>query len=152
MVEAEIKTVDTLLDKGVRVQIPAPFFLRIFGKRSLTVAVKRPVLGNMLRISKLYLQMKVEVNDTDLGAWIQTLQTCAVPVSRICAIGMLRGRYTGWLFMRPLARYLRWNMTTRDLANLAAILVSLSGYQDFTNTIKLLGLMRLTQPKNLSQV
>jgi hypothetical protein len=151
MVEAEIKTVDTLLDKGVRVAIPAPFFLRLFRKRSITVNVKRPVLGNMLRISKLYLQMKVEANENDLGGWIKTLETCAVPVSRICAIGMLRGRYSGWLFTKPLARYLRWNMTTRDLANLAAILVSLSGYQDFTNTIKLLGLMRMTQPKNLSQ-
>jgi len=151
MVETEIKTVDTLLDKGVRVPIPAPFLLRVFGKRSISFAVRRPVLGNMLRISKLYARMNVKADDGNLGAWIATLQTCAVPISHICALGVLRGRYTGALFMRPLARYLRWHMTTRDMASLAAILVSLSGYQDFTNTIKFIGLMRMTQPKNLSQ-
>lgn len=151
MVETEIKTVDTLLDKGVRVPIPAPFFMRVFGRKSINFSVRRPVLGNMLRISKLYAKMNIDADANDLGAWIATLQTCAVPISHICALGMLRGRYTGALFMRPLARYLRWHMTTRDMASLAAILVSLSGYQDFLNTIRFLGLMKMTQPKNLSQ-
>lgn len=150
--EVEIKTVDTILDKGVRVPIPAPFFLKIFGVRTIKVIVRRPVIGNMLRISKMYLKMGIkDETENDWRNWIDIFAKTVVPASRIVAIGMLRGRIRGLLFCRPLAFYLRWNMDTRQMAELAALLVSLSGVQDFMNTITFLRGMKMTTPMNVSQ-
>jgi hypothetical protein len=154
MEELEIKTVDTILDKGVRVPIPAPFFLRLFFVKSIPVVVKRPVIGNMLRISKMYLKMNIHEGEIEQGEWrdwIKIFERTAVPASRIVAIGMLRGKWRGWLFNRPLGWWLRWKLNSREIAEIAAMLVSLSGVQDFMNTITFLGGMKMTAPSNLSQ-
>lgn len=149
----EIKTVETILDKGVRVPIPTPFFLRWLGLKQINMLVKRPVIGNMLRISRMYVAMRVDdtATGTDWRSWIEVFHRTAKPASRIVAIGMLRGRISGWLFCRPLAWWLRWHLTTGQLAELAALLVSLSGVQDFMNTITFLRGMKMTTPTNVSQ-
>ncbi|MEN6423277.1 MAG: hypothetical protein ABFD76_15160 [Smithella sp.] len=153
MQDVEIKTVDTILDQGVRVPVPTPFFLRWFGLQAINLVVKRPVIGNMLRISKMYIKMNMEEKEaeTDWRKWIDVFQRTAKPVSRIVAIGMLRGRISGWLFCRPLAWWLRWHVDTKTLSELAALLVSLSGIQDFMNTITFLRGMKITAPSNVSQ-
>lgn len=149
--EVEIKTVDTILDKGVRVPIPAPLFLKIFGKRFVYVTVRRPTIASMLMISKLYLQLKVKEDETDWSSWMMTMAATGKEVSRIVAVGMLRGRLRSRLFGKQLAWYMRGNMDMKQLAEIAVILVTLSGVQDFMNTIKFLRLMKITEPRNLSQ-
>jgi len=148
MKEVEIKTVDTILDKGVRVPIPTPF---LFGKKQVNVIVRRPVMGNMLLISKLYEQMNVpaEFGD-DFTAWHKLYTQHAGTVSRIVAVGILRGRVKVKLLSRVFAWYLRWHINSRELAQLAAILVTLSGVQDFLSTIKFLRAMKMTEPRKES--
>ena len=149
--EVEIQTVDTILDKGVRVPIPAPLFLRMFGRRFIHVTVRRPTINSMLRISKLYLRLKMKEDQTDWTSWMYTLASTGKEVSRIVAVGMLRGSLRTWLFSRPLAAYLREHIDMRQQAELAVVLVTCSGVQDFMNTIKFLRLMKITEPRNLSQ-
>lgn len=150
--EIEIKTVDTILDKGVLVPVPTPFFIRWLGKKNFNVIVRRPVLGNMLRISKMYLKMGIDIKKTgeELTDWIAVFESTAKPTSRIVAIGMLRGRIGGWLFNRFLGWWLRWHIDSRQQAEIAALLVSLSGVMDFMNTIKFLQAMKITEPRNVS--
>ena len=57
-VETEIKTVETLLDHGVQVPIPAPWLLRKLGKKVVTLTVRRPDSETLWKISGLYLRMK----------------------------------------------------------------------------------------------
>ena len=149
--EIEIKTVDTILDKGVRVPIPAPLFLRLFGKRFISVTVRRPTINSMLRISKLYLELRVKDDNTDWTEWMQTLATSGKDVSRIVSIGMLRDSLRCFLFSRMLAAYLREHIDLRQQAEIAVLLVTCSGVQDFMNTIKFLRLMKITEPRNVSQ-
>jgi len=153
MQEVEIKAVDTILDKGVRVPIPTPFFLRIIGIKQVSVVVRRPVMGTMLRISKRYVQLKVseKIYEKEWQDWVTMFVGNLIPVSRIVAVGMLRGKWAGLLFTRPLAYYLRWHMNTRQMAEIAALLVTLSGIQDFMNTITFLRGMKTTTPANVSQ-
>ena len=153
MEDVEIKTVDTILDKGVRVPIPAPFLFRVFGIRTIALVVRRPVMGNMLRISGMYLKMGIgdELKEQDMNNWIALFRRTAKPASRIVAIGILRGRVSGWLFCRPLAWWLRWHTDSRQLSELADLLVALSGVQDFMNTITFLREMKITSPANVSQ-
>ena len=49
--ETEIKTVDTLLDQGVRVDLPAPRILRWLGKPVLRLILRRPNSETLYRIS-----------------------------------------------------------------------------------------------------
>lgn len=152
MGEVEIKLVDTILDKGVRVSIPAPLFLRLFGLKTVPVIIRRPVLGNMLRISKMYLQMNAPGDfGCDINTWISVFEKTCKPVSRIVAIGILRGRFIGWLLCKPFAAYLRWKLNSGELARIASILVVASGVQDFLNTIKFLRAMKITEPRKESQ-
>jgi len=151
--EVEIKAVDTILDSGVRVPIPTPFFLRILGIKHINIVVKRPVIGTMLRISKLFVQMQIDekITEKEWQDWIVAFVENARPVSHIVAVGMLRGKWSGRLFVRPVASYLRWHMNTRQMAEIAALLVTLSGIQDFLNTITFLRGMKTTAPANVSQ-
>lgn len=152
MKETEINLVDTILDKGVPVPIPAPFFLRWFGIKTINIVLRRPVIGNMLRISKMYLKMKVASDfGDDVNQWLETFTKTAVPVSRIVAIGILRGRFIGWLLCKPLAAYLRWHIDSRLQAEYAGVLVVSSGVSDFLNTIKFLKTMKITEPRKTSQ-
>lgn len=152
MRETEIKLVDTILDKGVRVSIPTPFFLRWLGLKAINIVLKRPVIGNMLRISKMYLKMNVAADfGDDVNKWLEVFTAAAVPVSRIVAIAILRGRFIGWLFCKPFASYLRWHIDSRKQAELAGVLVVASGVADFLNTIKFLRTMKVTEPRKESQ-
>jgi hypothetical protein len=151
--EVEIKAVDTILDKGVRVPIPTPFLLRAIGIKKVSVVVRRPVMGTMLRISKRFVQLRVDkdLHEKEWQQWVEVFVKKMKPVSMIVAIGMLRGKWAGYLFARPLAWYLRWHLNTRELAEIAAMLVTLSGIQDFMNTITFLRGMKTTAPANVGQ-
>lgn len=149
--DVEIKTVDTIMDKGVRAPIPAPLFLRLLGIRNIRVTVKRPTINSMLRISRMYLSLGIKDDTKDWPEWMATMAATGKPVSRIVAVGILRDTLLCSLFSRPLAAYIREHMDMRQQAELAVLLVTLSGVQDFMNTIKFLRLMRITEPRNLSQ-
>lgn len=151
--ETEIRTVDTILDKGVRVPIPTPLFLRFIGIRKFNMVVRRPVIGTLLRISKRYVMLRIDekFDEQDWQDWLMLFNEKAKPVSEIVAVGMLRGKWAGRLFTWFLARYLRWHLDTKQMAEIAAMLVTLSGIQDFMNTITFLRGMKTTTPTEVSQ-
>jgi len=152
MKEVEIEASELLLDKGVRVQIRTPFFMSWLVKH-FGITVKRPVLGTMMRISNLYLKMDVEIEKIDAGDLKEAHRLLAehgVNVSRIVAMGMIRGRVTGTLLSKLLGWYLRWSCDAISLAKIAVLLIQLSGVQHFTNTIRFLSAMKMTTPRNQS--
>lgn len=149
----EIQASELLLDKGVRVSLRTPFFLRWIGKPEIGIIVKRPMIGTMIRISESYLKLEVDIAGIDAGDIREAhklIATHGLAVCRIVASGMLRGRISGRLFSGMLAKYLLWHADTIDLARLAMILVSLSGVEHFTNTIRFMEQMKITTPRNLS--
>lgn len=153
MNRVEIQAAELLLDKGVRVELRAPFLLRWFGKKTFSLVVKRPMAGTMARISRRYLMLGIDaskLDQGDIGEAHELLSKHLKPVSMILAIGIIRGWISGWMFARPLAFYLRWNMDALEMAKMAVLLIQLSGIQHFTNTIRFLMMLRITKPKNLS--
>src|SRR5690625_3552231 len=51
---------DTLLERGVKVALPAPFICRLFGRKTITLYVHRPSIDTLLRIASLYLSMDID--------------------------------------------------------------------------------------------
>lgn len=148
--EVEIKTVETLLDKGVRVEIPAPFFLRWFGKKSIVLNVKRPSSQTLYTISGMFLQMKKKCEKLEAGSIDEAhelLANCMIPVSKIIAYGIIPYYSPVGIRNCLLAWYLRQHLNTRQIADLISIVITLSGVHDFCNTIRLITGLRMTMPK-----
>ncbi|MDR2968292.1 MAG: hypothetical protein LBV32_01655 [Tannerellaceae bacterium] len=151
--EVEIRTVETLLDKGVRVEIPAPCLFRWFGKKTFNLLVKRPTSQTLYTISGMYMEMKKENEKLEagsIGEAHELLVNCIIPVSRIIAYGIASYWTSAGIRNRLLAWYLRRYLNTRQLADLTSIVITLSGVHDFCNTIRLITGLRMTMPKTMS--
>ncbi len=148
--EVEIRTVETLLDKGVRVDLPAPRLFRWFGKKTISLVVKRPSSQTLYTISGMYMEMKKQCGNLEAGSLDeahQLLATCMIPVSRIIAYGITSYGTPMGIRNRLLARYLRKHLNTRQMTDLISIVITLSGVHDFCNTIRLITNLRMTMPK-----
>lgn len=148
--DTEIKTVETLLDRGVQVDLPAPRVLRLFGKKKVSLTVSRPDSETLLQISGLYLKMKKAATDIDAETIDEAhlmIHECMVPASRIVAYGMKPYCTPLGLRNRLLARYLRRHLDTRMMAELWMMICSMAGAHDFINFIRSMSGMRTTKPK-----
>lgn len=149
----EYNAVRALLDRGIKVPVTAPLCLRVIGKRTVGFTVYQPYLGTLYRISMLYLSMNItdeqletigDANPSDL--FISHGKTLAA----IAAQAILNGKLRGKLFAGLLTRYLYWHVSPMALLTITRALVTLSGTEAFTNTIKLARSMKMTAP-TLSQ-
>lgn len=148
----EIRTVETLLDRGVQVEIPAPRLLRIFGKRTIRLMVCRPDSETLFEISGLYLKMKRAATSLDAETIDEAhlmIRECMRPASRIVAYSIAPRWTPLGLRNRLLARYLRRHLDTRQMAELWTIVASLSGAHDFSNFIRSISMLRITKPKTV---
>ncbi|WP_459188662.1 hypothetical protein ACGE0T_00735 [Parabacteroides sp. APC149_11_2_Y6] len=148
--EIELKTIDTLLDQGVQVTLPAPRCLRIFGKRAIRFLVKRPDSETLFRISGLYLHMQrmaTTLEPGNINEAHRMIYECMIPSSRIVAYGILPYCTPLGIRNRLLAWFLRRNLDTRQMTELWVMLASLSGAHDFCNYIRSISALRITKPK-----
>lgn len=148
--DTEIKTVDTLLRRGVQVDLPAPRLVRLFGKKNISFTVSLPDSETLTQISGLYLRMKkaattVEAESLDEAHLM--IHECMKPASRIVAYGMMPYCTPLSLRNRLLAWYIRRHLDARTLAELWMMICSLSGAHDFINFIRSMSSMRTTKPK-----
>lgn len=148
MNHVEMNAADSLLDRRLKINLPAPWLLRRLGKKTIPIYVKRPVGQNLFRMASLYVKMDIDLVKLQNGE-MRTLLECigrnAVTVSRIIAFGMIRGNISAFLFNRPLAYYLRSYMDMRSMAELTKIIVLISTGEDFVSIITSLGSLRLTE-------
>lgn len=148
--DTEIKTVDTLLSRGVQVDLPAPWLLRLFGKKTVSFTVKLPDSETLYQISGLYLRMKRAATTVDAKTLDEAhlmIRECMIPASRIIAYGIAPYCTPLGIRNRLLARYLRRRMDTRMLAELWMMVCGFSGPHDFINIIRSMSGMRMTKPK-----
>ena len=148
--DTEIRTVDTLLRRGVQVDLPAPRLLRLFGKKTVSFTVSLPDSETLLQISGLYLEMKRSATTLEpelLDEVHLMIHECMEPASRIVAYGIAPCRTPFGIRNRLLARYLRRHLDTRQMMELWTMVASLSGAHDFCNYIRSMSGMRITKPK-----
>lgn len=148
--DVELKTVESLLDRGVQVPIPAPWPLRMLGKKIITPTVRRPDSETLWKISALYLEMKrsaTTLEPESLDEAHLMIHECMVPASRIVAYGIAPCCTPLGIRNRLLARYLRRHLDTRQMMELWTMVASLSGAHDFCNYIRSISAVRITKPK-----
>ena len=153
MENIELLAAETLLQRGVRVQIVAPLLFRLFGKKKLSFYLYQPSLGNKIRITRLYLKMGItadQLNATTQEDADRLLVKHSNTFLRMLAIAMMKGRLMPWLFNKPLAYFLKYKLSPQQMFTMVQALVLFSGTADFMNTTRLFKGMKITEA-NLGQ-
>jgi hypothetical protein len=153
MENVERRAAETILEKGVRVKLPAPFLLRILFIRNIHPVLRQPNMGTLLHFSTEALKSKMDVSRLKSGEIMEALTMVhenAVPVSRMLAYLFLRSEWKIKLFTRWYAHYLLWALTPTRQAEIYMLAVAFGRMEDFTTTIRLIEAMKMTTPKNLS--
>ncbi|MDY3338428.1 hypothetical protein PG279_04475 [Riemerella anatipestifer] len=147
----EIKAAKLLLKRGVELMLPAPFFLRLFGKKQIKLTLKTPCLESQLAVSEAFLQTGIFLKEDEISMQkaLEILSNHGVRISEIIAMAIQNETRINWR-VRRLAKQLRQTINTEEMSYLFSLLVAFSGVQDFTNTIRLIQETRITKPMNLS--
>lgn len=146
---------DTILQRGVKVKIPAPFVLRLFRKKHIHLILKSPYEGTMHRVASYYLSTGITTDALEGITLEKALELQAKhgkTISKAIAVALLNGYVKGWLFTKMLAHYLRWHLKPEELFTLTTLIVVHGGVQDFINTTKSVRKLTLTAPKKGQKV
>ncbi len=142
---AEKKTANILMQRGVAVPVAAPLFFRLLGKKKIDLVVRAPTLKTSLRVAEQYLSLGIEnTGEMGLPEAFQLMRSHGKAVTRIIALCISP------TWCRPLTWLLQRRLTHRELSNLFALIVVYGGVEDFINTIRSLEATRITKPMNLS--
>ena len=145
----EIDVADALLDTGLLIKVPAPRPLRMLGIKVFPMRFRRPVYAQLLRISRMYVRMHVDLETLETGEAAAVLTSAAkngVRASRLIALGLIRSGLMSALFHRAVAAYLRRRMDAQTMAELAKVIVLLSGAGHFTTIIRSIAHLQVTTP------
>jgi hypothetical protein len=149
MKRTEASAAEALLDKRVRVNIPAPWLLRLVRIRTVTLRFHRPVYAQLLRIARAYVRLDIdlaELEQGDVPVLFSAIAEKGTVASRIIALGLIRGPVASFLFARPLAWYIRGHIDALAMAELTKLIVLLSGGENFAPIIRSIAHMRVTTP------
>lgn len=136
--EIEIEAADALLDVGVSLpllQVKIPFRRNPVRVR---LTMRRPCLGNQIRIAKLYLETGVTHEAMERFNKHEELAYLALHgkrVSKMVALTICRGRFTGWLLTPVVAWLLRWMVDDRWIQGANLRFITLLGTKSFMNII-----------------
>jgi hypothetical protein len=135
----EQEVADALLDVGV--SIPLKTFRFPFQKKpvQIRVTMKRPRMGTQIRITRLYLAMGVTSEQYSSYGTHQKLQFLAehgAKISRMVALTVCRGMFSGYLFSGAVAWFLRWEVEDIYMEAAYEKFVALLGTRSFKNIIK----------------
>lgn len=151
-----------LLDRGVAFRIPAPWLLRLFGKKRLKISVKRLRLGTLIHLSTLEALSTIEpmkvgserekvIKEMDASAVSLPYKVIVENRKVVChevAACLLNSHLKIFFFTKILARYLMWAINADQLQELVMWLFVYGRAESFTITTKLLEKMRLTNSRN----
>ncbi|WP_270769527.1 hypothetical protein [Bacteroides ovatus] len=135
----ELEAAEALLDIGVSLPFKAvriPFT----GKRfALRMTMKRPCLGNQIRIARHYLKIGVtyeQMKVFEKHEEMVFLATHGKRISKMIALTICRGAFSGWLFSPFMAWFIRWFVPDAFIMGANLRFITLLGTKDFMNIIK----------------
>lgn len=147
------RVADTLLERGVRFKIPAPFFLRVVGKKTVGITIRPAKFGTLIAMSGISSELNADIDSISEGSInnaMAMVEKHGDALALWIATAILNDRVKIERLAKSLAKRLKWRLTPARLSELFTLVVLLCGIQDFTNTIRYLNTMSLTRRKDLS--
>lgn len=149
----EQKAAETILQRGVKVKARAPLLLRMIGIKRITLTLRQPTAGTLMRVASYYLRTGItveELSDITAERAIELMALHGGSIRLAVATAILNGWLSGWLLIRPVAWYLKWTQSERSICTLMDMLISYGGAKDFMDTTRYIRGMKITAP-NLGQ-
>lgn len=135
----ELEAAEALLDIGVSLPFKAvriPFT----GKRfALRMTMKRPCLGNQIRIARHYLKIGVTYEQMKVFEKHEEMVFLAMHgkrISKMIALTICRGAFSGWLLSPFMAWFIRWFVPDAFIMGANLRFITLLGTKDFMNIIR----------------
>lgn len=148
MINEQLKATDALLDIGVSVPLRTIRFRR--WKRTPRVTIKRPPLGGLLRILRVWLSMEVsskDISEMDESARLQFVEKNGKKLAKMVSLMLCRGWLSGRL-LAPFIRYFLLWRTHPDTLLLATVtFVELQNTKSFKTIIELVENINLLETK-----
>ena len=151
--QVEPKVADALLDVGISVPLKS---IRIPFKKKpvqLRVTMKCPRMGTQIRITRLFLEMGVtyeEYTSYDTDQRLRFYAEHGKTISRMIAMTICFGKFSGQWFSRIVAWFLRWAVDYKYMEAAYAQFVSLLGTKSFEDIIRSAQATSPLIPTNLS--
>ena len=147
--QAEFNASKVILDLGVAIPVRTPGFLRKKGK-PWTVVMRSPSMGNLIRISNIYLSMNVkheELKDYTLEQNLKFYCDHGKALSQMVAYAIIPGLLSGRIFNKIIAWWLRWFVHPVMLQEAWFQMVSLLDAKSFHTIIRSAAKINLMTPK-----
>lgn len=146
----EKRAAGLLLKRGVKVQILAPLFFRLFRKKTIDLTITAPTTNTLLKIAHTYLSMGIgKTDELTVPEAFSILKNHSKGMTDIIAICILNSPKKMWL-KGILSRLLANRLTQDHINYLFHLIVVYGGVEGFINTIRLVETTMITKPMNLS--
>ena len=126
----ELEAAEALLDIGVSLPFKAirvPFTSK---RLTLRLTMKRPCLGNQIRIARHYLKLGVKHEEMTF------LAVHGARVSKMIALTICRDAFSGWFLSPFMAWFIRWFVPDAFIQGANLQFITLLGTKDFMNIIR----------------
>lgn len=127
----------------------APFLLRWLGKRTVSITVRSPLTGTLLKVSQHYLDTGISIEQLQEISFEEALGIMAAHGRSIClavATAWLNGYWKIRFFAKPLAWYMRWHCSPQEISTIATMILLYGGTSDFMNTTRSVRQLKITSP------
>ncbi|PSL06539.1 hypothetical protein CLV48_102356 [Cecembia rubra] len=152
--QTELNAAVSILERGIRAKVRAPFFLRILGRKHISIRIRKLYAGTLLECSAAYLATGIkeeELKEVDTERALELMQLHGIKIAEAVAIAALNSKWKIRMFSKMMASFLVWNMHWRELFALLEFILVYNGTSDFMNTTRLLRAAKITDPSNLGQ-
>ena len=136
--QVELEASEALLDLGVSIPILRWRLPLMRHYRELRLTMKRPCLGNQIRIARKYLSLGTtyeQIQGYTKDEQMEFLAFHGKTVAQMVSLTILRGKVSGWL-APLLAWLLLWLVDDTFLLAANRHFITLMGTQSFTNIIR----------------
>lgn len=146
----ELHATETLLQRGVRVRVRAPFFMRVFGKRKVVVTLREPTGGALSRMGYWYLQCQLpmeQLQEISVEDALLFKVKYGKNIYRALACLFLVDKRLTWLLLESYSKWLSESITVKDALSLLQLSILHGGLKDFMTTTRLVRAKMITPPK-----
>lgn len=144
----QLKAIDALLDFGVSIPLRPLRFHR--WKIAPRVVIRRPPLGGLLRITRIWLSIGIEASVLEKMDAIQQLefmQKHGRDVIKMVALMVCSGAIEGRILAPILALILKWRCHPDALIQVASVFFDTIDSKSFTTITRSIGALNLAAPR-----
>lgn len=150
----ELKASETLLQRGIRVRVRAPLWLRMFFVKTVVLKLSVPYGGALLRMGSWYLKCQLSIADLEKISLEDSLLfnvRYGENVYKALACLFIGNKLLTRIFLKPYASWLRENMTQKQCLQMLSLVIASGGLEDLMTTTRYIRGVMITAPR-LGQV